>query len=53
MLCIYNTETDPYFNLASEEYLLKHFDDDVFMLWRNDKAVMKGELPHPSADAPP
>lgn len=23
MLCIHNTQTDPYFNLAAEEYLLK------------------------------
>ena len=43
MLCIYNTCTDPYFNLASEEYLLKNFDEDIFMLWRNDTAVIVGK----------
>ena len=50
MLCIYNTCTDPYFNLASEEYLLKHFEDDVFMLWRNDKAVIVGKYQNSAAE---
>ena len=50
MLCIYNPSTDAYFNLASEEYLLKHFDDDVFMLWRNDKAVIVGKYQNSAAE---
>ena len=37
-----NESTDPYFNLASEEYLLEHSDDDIFMLWRNSPAVIIG-----------
>ncbi len=43
MLCIYNTSTEPYFNMATEEYLLKNFDEDIFMLWRNDNAVIVGK----------
>lgn len=40
---IYNNEnTDPYFNLASEQYLLDTEDDDVFMLWRNRPSVIIG-----------
>lgn len=31
-----------YFNLASEEYLLKHTDKYYIYLWRNDKAVICG-----------
>ncbi len=37
-----NDRTNPYFNLASEEYLLCSEDEPVFMLWRNDKAVIIG-----------
>ena len=50
MLCIYNTATDAYFNLAAEEYLLKHFDEDIFMLWRNDKAVIVGKYQNSAAE---
>lgn len=38
-----NTNTDPYFNLASEEYLLEHSDGDIFLLWRNSPAVIIGK----------
>ena len=50
MFCIYNPETDPYFNLASEEYLLKNFDEDIFMLWRNDKSVIVGKYQNSVAE---
>jgi lipoate---protein ligase len=43
MLIIQNLSTNPYFNLAAEEYLLKNFDDDVFTLWRNDNAIIVGK----------
>lgn len=43
MLIIRNTITDPYFNLAAEEYLLKNFDDDIFTLWRNENAIIVGK----------
>ena len=32
MLYIYLDSTDPYFNLAAEEYLLTAFSQDIFML---------------------
>lgn len=40
---------DPYFNLALEEYLLKHpdFSDDLFFLWRNQKCVIIGRNQNP------
>ena len=38
-----NTNTNPYFNLAAEEYFLDHFDGDVILLWRNQKAVVVGK----------
>ena len=43
MLCFDNPSTNPYFNLACEEYLLKNVDDEVFMLWRNEPAIIVGK----------
>ena len=43
MLFIQNDNTDPYFNLALEEYLLKEFDEDCFMLWQNEPCVVVGK----------
>jgi len=38
-----NENLDPYFNLAAEEYLIRHTDDDIAMLWRNSPAVIIGK----------
>ncbi len=35
--------TDPYRNLAIEEFLFLHSDDDVFMLWQNEPTVVIGK----------
>lgn len=43
MLIVLNSETEPYFNLAAEEFLLREKDEDLFMLWRNDKALVVGK----------
>jgi lipoate-protein ligase A len=42
-LCINQPNTDPYFNLAAEEYFLKNFQDDFFMLWRSQTSVVVGK----------
>lgn len=42
MLSIIDKHTDPYWNLAAEEYLLGRFDCPVFRLWRNSPAVIVG-----------
>ncbi|MBL7970039.1 MAG: lipoate--protein ligase [Prolixibacteraceae bacterium] len=42
-LCINQTSTDPYFNLAAEEYFLKNFQEDFFMLWRSQPSVVVGK----------
>lgn len=34
--------TDPYFNLAAEQYLLDTEDGEIFMLWRNVRSVILG-----------
>ena len=36
-------ETNPYYNLAAEEYLLRRSDDDIFMLWQNEPSVIIGK----------
>jgi lipoate---protein ligase len=43
MLIIRRHNTDPYFNLATEEYVLKEIADDSFMLWRNEPAIIVGK----------
>jgi len=43
MLCIKRYKTNPYFNIAAEEYFLKEFDSDCFMLWRNEPSVIVGK----------
>ena len=43
MLLIYNEKTNPFFNLAMEEYFLKNFDEDIFILWRNESSVIVGK----------
>jgi lipoate-protein ligase A len=42
-LCIQPSITDPYFNLAAEEYFLKSFQQDIFMLWRSVPSVVVGK----------
>lgn len=42
MKVIVHSFTRPSFNLAVEEYLLKQTNDEVFMLWRNDRSVIVG-----------
>ncbi|MEW9079426.1 lipoate--protein ligase [Terrisporobacter glycolicus] len=43
MLLINNTSTNAYFNLAMEEYFLKNTTEDIFMLWRNESAIIVGK----------
>jgi len=43
MLIIHRPQTNPYFNIAAEEYLLKTLDDDCFMLWQNEPSIIVGK----------
>jgi lipoate-protein ligase A len=43
MLLIQRSQTNPYFNIAAEEYVLKQFSEDVFMLWQNEPSVIIGK----------
>lgn len=50
MLCIYNDHTNPYFNLAAEEYFFNEYDDDVFRLWRNANTIVVGKHQNTNAE---
>ena len=41
-LILDHTSTQPAWNLAAEEYLLTHFTDPVFRLWRNASTIIVG-----------
>ena len=45
MRYLLNSSTNPYFNLALDEYALKHIDvgEDYFFLWQNSPAVIIGK----------
>ncbi|MCX6307184.1 MAG: lipoate--protein ligase [Bacteroidetes bacterium] len=43
MIIIRRHNTDPYFNLATEEYVLKNYQEDSFMLWRNLPCIIVGK----------
>lgn len=43
MFCIKSPTTNPYFNIAAEEFLLKNFAEDVFFLYRNEPSVIIGK----------
>jgi lipoate-protein ligase A len=45
MRYLINTSTDPYFNLALDEYAMQHIDvgEDYFFLWQNEPAIIVGK----------
>ena len=53
MLCIKSASHDPYFNIACEEYLLKHRTDEFFMLYRNQPSVVVGKHQNALAEIDP
>ncbi len=50
MLYIADSNTDPYWNLAAEEYLLKSFSQPVFRLWRNSESIIIGQYQNAIAE---
>lgn len=43
MICINSKSTNPYINLAIEEYLLKNMEENCFMLWQNEPTIVVGK----------
>ena len=50
MLYINDSCTDPHWNLAAEEYLLKNFTQPVFRLWRNESSIIIGHYQNAYAE---
>ncbi len=43
MIYIARPETDPYFNIAAEEFFFNSVQENCFMLWRNRESVICGK----------
>jgi lipoate-protein ligase A len=43
MIFINHFQTNPFFNIAAEEYLLKNFNDDFLFVWQNSPSVIVGK----------
>jgi len=43
MILIKSNENNIYFNLALEEYMIKNFEIPVFIIYRNNKAIVTGK----------
>ncbi len=52
MQCIILPPSDPYFNLAADEFLLRNSDDEYFLLSINERSVITGkhQIPHRETD---
>ncbi len=42
MYYLLNKSTNPYFNLALEEYLFLNdkYNDDIIIIWRNEESIL-------------
>ena len=55
MVYLESHSTDPYFNLALEEYIFEHMDRSrqYFLLWQNDRTIVVGKYQkHGGRDQP-
>ena len=43
MINIVRNDTDPFFNIAAEEYIFKNIPEDIFMVWNNEEVVVVGK----------
>ena len=43
MLCIHIKNSNPYFCLAAEEYLLKKFSAEIFLIWQSHDTIVIGK----------
>ncbi|MBI5539766.1 MAG: lipoate--protein ligase [Bacteroidia bacterium] len=43
MIEVLNNSLNPYFNIACEEYIIKNFSQDCFVLWQNSPSVIVGK----------
>ncbi len=50
MKIIVSKTNDPFYNIASEEYILKNFNEDIFFLYINKPSVICGKHQNPIAE---
>lgn len=50
MRIIVSDSNDPYFNIATEEYILKNFNEDIFFLYINLPSIICGKHQNPIAE---
>ena len=43
MILITRPETDPFFNIAAEEFFLRYSLEDIVMVWQNSPSVVVGK----------
>lgn len=43
MLCMRLENINPFFCLAAEEFLLKNFSEEIFLLWQSNNAIIVGK----------
>lgn len=43
MRCLISKSANPYFNLATEEYLLKANDEEIFLIYTNEPCIVVGK----------
>jgi lipoate-protein ligase A len=43
MIVVTNPYTNPYFNIAAEEYLIQHFPEGFIMIWQNSPSIIVGK----------
>jgi lipoate-protein ligase A len=51
MLIFNRKDTNPYFNLAAEEYFIRNCAEDIFMVWQNTPSVIIGKHQNAYAEA--
>lgn len=47
MIFIERSQTDPFFNIAAEEYLLKNTDEEILTFWQSTPSVILGKHQNP------
>lgn len=47
MIFIERSQTDPFFNIAAEEYLLKNTDEEILTFWQSTSSVILGKHQNP------
>ncbi len=43
MILIERPQTDPYYNIAAEEFIFKKFSEDILMVWYNEPCIVLGK----------